>query len=140
MFLSDIAGAFDHVETAKLLAKLWRLGICDKLMSFFENYLAPRTAQVAVDGEVSSIFTFSNMVFQGTVLGPNLWNIFFADVHAPAERNGAKARRFADDLSISKMFHRSIANEEILCDLRQSQADIHEWGKQNRVSFDPLKD
>ena len=105
MFLTDIAGAFDRVETVKLLAKLRRLGICDKLMSFFENYFAPRTAQVAVDGDVSSTFTLSNIVFQGTVLGPSLWNIFFADAHAPAERNGATERRFADDLSISKMFH-----------------------------------
>ena len=82
----------------------------------------------------------SNMVFQDTVLRPSLWNICFADVHAPAERNGAKEHRFADDLSISKMFHRSKANGEILCDLRQSQADIHKCGKQNRVSFDPLKE
>ena len=80
------------------------------------------------------------MVFQGTVLGPCLWNIFFADVHAPAERNGSKERRFADDLSISKMFQRSRANDEILCDLRKSQANIHEWGRHNRVSFDPEKE
>ena len=128
MFLSDIAGAFDRVATVKLLAKLRRLGICKKLITFFEDYLAPKTAQVAVDGEVSDIFTLSNIVFQGTVLGPSLWNIFFADVHAPAERNGATERRFADDLSISKMLHRSRANDEILSDLRRAQADIHEWG------------
>ena len=105
MFLNDIAGAFDRVETTKLLAKLRRLGICETLMTFFEDYLAPRTAQVAVDGDMSDMFTLSNMVLQGTVFGPSLWNIFFADVRAPAERNGAKERKFADDSRISKEFH-----------------------------------
>ena len=140
VFLSDIAGAFDRVETKKLLAKMRRLGICETLMTFFEDYLAPRTAQVAVDGELSELFTLLNMVFQGTVFGPCLWNIFFADVNAPAERNGAKERKFADDLSISKEFQRSVSNDIILGDLQQSQADIHEWGAHNRVSFDPGKE
>ena len=75
------------------------------MVTFFEDYLAPRTAQVAVDSQVSDIFTLSKIVFQGTVLGSSLWNIFLADVHAPAERNGAIERRLADDLRISKMFH-----------------------------------
>ena len=88
---------------------------------------------------MTDMFLLSNIVFQGTVFGPSLWNVCFADVHAPAERNGAKERKFAHDLSISKEFHRSVTNDKILGDLRQSQADIHEWGYHNRVSFDPLE-
>ena len=36
VFLSDISGAFDRVDTKKLLAKMRRLGICETLMAFFE--------------------------------------------------------------------------------------------------------
>ena len=90
MFLNDISGAFDRVDTKKLLAKMRRLGICETLMAFFEDYLAPRSARVAVDGAESFAFVVLNMVFQGTVLGPTFWNIFFADVHELAKRNGAK--------------------------------------------------
>ena len=72
MFLNDIAGAFDRVETIKLLAKMRRLGICETLMTFFEDYLAPRTAKVAVDGEMCDMFTISNIMFQETVFRPNL--------------------------------------------------------------------
>ena len=140
VFLSDIASAFDRVDSAKLLAKMRRLGICKKILVFFEDYLAPRSARVAVDGEVSDIFILQNMVFQGTVFGPSLWNIFFADVHEPAQRNGATEGRFADDLSISKEFFRNTSNEDIVSDMRQSQSDIHEWGRRNRVSFDPSKE
>ena len=74
VFLNDTAGAFDRIEIAKLLAKLRRLGICQKLSTFFKDYVAPRTAQVALDGKLSSIFMLLNMVFQGTVFGPSIWN------------------------------------------------------------------
>ena len=111
-----------------------------KIIIFFEYYLAPRSARVAVDGEVSDIFILQNMVFQRTIFGPSLWNIFFADVHEPTQRNGATERRFADDLSISKEFVRNTSNEDIISDMRQSQSDIHEWGRRNRVSFDPPKE
>ena len=90
MFLSDISGAFDRVDTKKLLAKMRRLGICESLMAFFENYLAPRSARVAVDGAESFEFVLQNILFQCTVFGPSLWNIFFADVHAPAEKKGLR--------------------------------------------------
>ena len=95
---------------------------------------------MAVDGAVSFEFILQNIVFQGTVLGPSLWNIFFADVHAPAEKKGAKERRFADDLSISKQYAATVDNEEVRADLRRSQADIHAWGRSNRVAFDPRKE
>ena len=140
VFLSDISGAFDRVKTTKLLAKMRRLGICETLMAFFEDYLAPREAHVAVDGAQSFVFVLLNMIFQGTVFGPCLWNIFFADVHGPAEQNGAKERRFADDLSCSKEFAGTVANEDVLTDMRRSQADIHAWGRRNQVAFDPLKE
>ena len=117
-----------------------RLGICESLMAFFENYLAPRSARVAVDGAESFEFVLQSMVFQGTLLGPSIWNIFFADVHAPAKKNGAKERRFADDLSISKQYAATVDNEEVRADLRRSQADIHAWGRSNRVAFDPRKE
>ena len=39
--------------------------------------LAPRTAHVVVGGTRSHDFTIENSVFQGTVLGPVLWNCFF---------------------------------------------------------------
>ena len=77
---------------------------------------------------------------QGTVLGPSPWSVFFADVHELAERNDAKENKFADDLSISKHYSSTTANGAVLTDLRCSQADIHAWGRSNRVSFDPLKE
>ena len=140
VFLSDISGAFDRVDASRLLQKLRRLGVCKLLLDFFEDFLAPRLARVAVDGSLSLEFVLQNMIFQGTVLGPWLWNVYFADVHEAAERNGACERKFADDLSVSKDYARTVANEEVVGDLRASQSDIHAWGARNRVTFDPQKE
>ena len=116
------------------------LGVCKLLLDFFQDFLAPRMARVAVDGSLSLEFVLQNMRFQGTALGPNLWNVYFADVHGSVERNGARDRRFADDLSVSKEYARQISNEDVVGDLRASQRDIHAWGGRNRVTFDPLKE
>ena len=101
----------------KLLDKLCRMGVCDLLMTFFENYLAPRRARVAVNGADSFKFILQNIMFQGTILGPSLWNIFFADVHEPADKNCAKEKRFSDVLSISKHYNSTTANGDVLTDL-----------------------
>ncbi len=140
VFLGDISGAFDRVDAEKLLKKLRRLGVCDILLAFFEDFLAPRLAHVAVDGSQSYEFVLKDMVFPGTVLGPSLWNVFFADIHEPAEKIRARERRFADDLSVSKDFSRTTANEDVLDDMRRCQSDVHAWGVRNRVSFDPAKE
>ena len=39
LFLSDIAGAFDRVETRALIAKLKRAGVSSKLLKFFSPTL-----------------------------------------------------------------------------------------------------
>ena len=140
VFLSDIAGAFDRVDTTKLVAKLKALGVCDAFVELIASYLAPRSAKVIVNGADSAEFVLENMIFQGTVLGPNLWNIFFADVHEPAESTGCKERKFADDLTTFKSFERSTSNDDILLDLASCQCSVHAWGERNRVTFEPSKE
>ena len=140
VFLSDISGAFDRVDANKLLMKLKRLGVCEVLLHFFADFLSPRGASVVVDGESSVEFVLRDMVFQGTVLGPGLWNIFFADVHTIAESTGCTEQRFADDLSTSKAFSRVVDNDTIKTDLRKCQSATHYWGTLNRVNFDPAKE
>ena len=83
-----------------LLAKLAKCGVGDLLLKFLADYLAPRQGQVIVQGAYSEDFDISNNVFQGTVLGPSLWNTFFSDVSMPARSYGGDETLFADDLSI----------------------------------------
>ena len=86
------------------MAKLQNAGIGRTYLNFIDAYLARRQAQVIV--EASDPFEIFNTVFQGTVLGPPLWNLFFADVVTAAESQGGDASLFADDLNVFKVFEK----------------------------------
>ena len=103
-YLNDISGAFDRVDSNILLAKLHELGIGKQYLGFIDAYLKPRNGQVVVQGAFFSVFEIANSVFQGTVLGPPLWNVFFADVAVPANSTGGRKSKFADDLNVFEEF------------------------------------
>ena len=140
VYLSDISGAFDRVEKGRLLEKLRLCGLNSKFLQFFDDFLDPRSAVVVVDGASACPLTISNMVYQGTVLGPYLWNIFFTDVSKCINDAGFIDTKFADDLSATKHYPHDKSNDAILTDLRQCQQAVHLWGDLNRVAFDPGKE
>ena len=140
VYLGDISGAFDRVYKEILMAKLFSLGVPDFFLAFLDAYLNPRLGRVTVAGAMSDIFDLSDMVFQGTVLGPTLWNSFFSDIAFAASCGGGESRLFADDLNVFKKFALSVSNEEVKADMRLSQREIHRWGHRNRVTFDSSKE
>ena len=77
LYCSDVSGAFDRVEEERLLQKLWQKGIRGRLLLVLRSWLQTRTAYVVVEGAFSEAVKLNNMVFQGTVLGPPLWNVVF---------------------------------------------------------------
>ena len=139
-YLSDISGAFDRVCKEYLLAKLQAAGVGDMYLQFLNAYLEPRQGQVIVEGTASDPFAISNTVFQGTVLGPPLWNLFFADVIVPAESTGGAGKMFADDLNVFQEFDLAISNENLTRTMQCCRADVHKWGRVNRVTFDADKE
>ena len=62
------------------MGKLAQLGLPPRFLDFLNAYLLPREGFVRVEGALSDAMELANMVFQGTVLGPPLWNAFFSDV------------------------------------------------------------
>ena len=70
---------------------------------------------------MSDIMVSANMVFQGTVLGPPLWSVFFSDVATAARRTGGLENVFADDLNVFKRFNASVPNEAVVVDMRDCQ-------------------
>ena len=139
-YLSDITGAFDRVFKVYLLAKLYRAGVGSTYLNFLDAYLAPREGKVVVQGASSEVFVLDDQVFQGTVLGPPLWNAFFADVAVPASAEGGQEAMFADDLNVFKLFDQHLSFEEVVVDLAKCRAGVHKWGRANRVTFDPACD
>ena len=139
-YLGDITAAFDRVDKDLLMGKLHSLGVADVFLDFLNNYLEPRIGRVALEGALSEIITLADMVFQGTVLGPALWNAFFQDITTPAEWQGGESKIFADDLSVFKKFPMTVSNEVVKADMELTRNDVHKWGSRNRVAFDATKE
>lgn len=80
------------------------------------------------------------MVYQGKVLGPLLWNIYYADAAIAVKVHGFLEIVFADDLNCFKDFWIHISNSDLHEEMRRCQQELHKRGKANQVSFDPSKE
>jgi hypothetical protein len=140
VYLSDISGAFDRVFKDFMMCKLCALGVADVFLNFLNAYLEPRVGRVTIENVFSDLIVLADTVFQGTVLGPALWNAFFHDVAPAASCNGGEAVIFADDLSVFKKFLATSDNLVIKADMAITRTEVHKWGTRNRVAFDPLKE
>lgn len=139
-YLSDISGAFDKVFKDFLMARLCSVGVADVFLRFLNAYLEPRVGVVTIENVFSNLMVLSDTVFQGTVLGPPLWNVFFHDVAGAASARGGEEKMFADDLNIFHRFDQDTPNEEIIAHMSMIRNDVHSWGRRNRVEFDHTRE
>ena len=140
LYLSDISGAFDKLCRCLLIGKLSQIGLPSTFLDFLNSYLRTREGHVRVEGALSETMYLCDMVFQGTVLGPRLWNAFFADVAEAVPIGGQEINLFADDLSVMTHAPQRIADNIILEELAEVQQRTHLWGRRNQVEFDPAKE
>eukprot|EP00973_Karenia_brevis_P037090 5113302-Karenia_brevis.AAC.1 len=82
----------------------------------------------------------SDMVYQGTVLGPVLWNTFFGSVYRPIREFGFDALVFADDLNAFRFVPNTFEDDLGYALLSDVSDIIHDWGYVNQVAFDPSKE
>ena len=140
LYCSDVSGAFDRVCELRLRAKLCRAGIHPRICSLLQSWLEPRRSAVVVKGASSAPKPLQNSVYQGTVWGPPLWNIHFADARLAVTAEGFTEVIFADDMNCSKEFPASTPHPAIMARLEDCQSELHRWGAANRVCFDAGKE
>ena len=109
-------------------------------MNFLASWLEDRISNVIVSGALSPDSVLANNVFQGTVLGPPLWNLFYADGCRATIKYFFTKTVFADDYNCWKAFPSRIGRSEILRQCGACQARLHEWGAANNMKFDPSKE
>ncbi len=140
LYMSDVSGAFDRVSACRLLDKLRAKGMPDDLIKIIQSWLRQRSARVIVGGQESDNMTLENMVFQGTVWGPPLWNAFYADCRRPIRMCDFLEIIFADDLNAWKQFDAGTAQKTMMAAMEKCQVELHKWGSANQVSFDKDKE
>ena len=112
----------------------------DSIFRILSSWLEPRDAYVVVDNEKSRHFCLKDMVFQGTVLGPPLWNLFVASCRHAVNAHLFTEVVFADDLNSYRKYHSDASHATIFQDLTKCQKSVHEWGKCHQVEFEPSKE
>ena len=125
LYCSDVAGAFDRVETGRLTAKLEALGVPFLWRRLFASWLREREARVIVGGAFFKAMSLKDMVYQGTVWGPPLWNAFYGDNRKPVQEAGFKEEVYADDLNAHKSFPNTAKNEDLLKEGYECQKNLH---------------
>ena len=120
----------------KLEAKGWPR----QAVVLFCSWLRHRKAKVVVNGTASHIEQLCNMVFQGTVFGPPLWNEFFEDARHAINATGFQECVFADDLQAFRAFDRDTSEDDIMQASFACQVSLHKWGQANQVVFDGAKE
>ena len=140
VYLSDVSGAFDKVEAQRLMQKLEASDVDPKMLPVIRSWLRARRAKVVVGGAQADMPDLENQVFQGTVWGPILWLVFYADSSEAVRENGFHELIFADDLNAFKTFGHKVGKEEILAEAATCQSNLHAWGRANQVAFDRGKE
>ena len=140
IYCSDVSGAFDRVKLERLAAKLKVKKVQPKLVDVLVSWLKNLRARVDVGGETSEEIILENMMFQGTVFGPDLWSIFYEDARKAIEEMHYEESVFADDLNAYRVFPKTTPNNKILKSLEACQRELHSWGDANQVQFDGGKE
>ena len=124
IYCSDVSGAFDNVCSRLLLRKINNY-FSANILRTLASWLDGRKANVCINGTESTTFSMDNMVYQGTVLGPLLWNLFFADAQSLVSSRHFDSIVYADDLNAYKSCVNTVTNDSIFTELDDMQSHLH---------------
>ena len=134
LYCSDVSGAFDRVSCERLCAKLRASGLPDCAVSLLESWLEDRISIVVVAGAQSLETALRNSVFQGTVLGPPLWNVYYADAKDAVRKFNFTETVFADNFNCWTSFDKDAKEFDVVLQLSLCQHHLHAWDVQTRSS------
>lgn len=97
---TDVAKAFDRVDSGFLVSKLKSYGLSVQFLRWLSNYLEGRTQRVKIGNHVSKPILVTSGVGQGSHIGPILFSLFFNDL--PNHIHHSSFLMFADDVKIYK--------------------------------------
>ena len=138
--MSDVSATFDRVLVDRLLLKLRTRKVPEEILKVIASWMRARWAEVVVGGVTSLKYCLQNMVFQGIVWGPMLWNVFYADAKRAIRECSFTEIVFADDLNAFRKYGFETENTKILNDISACQIHLHKWGMANCVVFDKGKE
>uniref|UniRef100_A0A8C3I187 Reverse transcriptase domain-containing protein n=1 Tax=Chrysemys picta bellii TaxID=8478 RepID=A0A8C3I187_CHRPI len=128
----DFSKAFDTVSYDILINKLGKYNLDDATIRWVHNWLDNHTQRIVMNGSQSCWKGITSGVLQGSVLGPDLFNIFINDLDIGIESTLIK---FADDIKLGGI---ATALEDRV--IIQNDLDkLEKWSEVNRMKFNKDK-
>ena len=93
--LTDLLKAFDCIDHKLLIAKLSEYGVSSSALNVISSYLKHRTQRTKINDCFSTRSNIEYGVPQGSILGPQLFNINMIDLFYECEENDIAS--YADD-------------------------------------------
>ncbi|PFX19180.1 putative RNA-directed DNA polymerase from transposon X-element [Stylophora pistillata] len=130
----DLKKAFDTVDHQILLSKLNYYGIHGKSFRWFQSYLENRTQKCSVNGSLSSSYSLTCGVPQGTILGPLLFLLYINDL--PNCLSNCKPRMYADDTHLT---YAGSNLENVQFCLNEDLENVFNWLQANKLTLNMTK-
>ena len=130
----DFSKAFDTLNHAILIRKLYRYGIQGQALKLIENYLANRKQYVSFNNTFSNVRDISIGIPQGSVLGPLLFIIYVNDLSNLSDEYTSIL--FADD-TVMSFKGNNIANLISVCN--NEMENFKNWTLANRLTVNKDK-
>ena len=128
----DLQKAFDKVPHQRLLYKINKMGISDKIYGWIKSFLEDRYQRVSVNQAYSKWTRVKSGVPQGSVLGPLLFIMYINDM---PNNIGACCSIFADDTKISK----NVSTHEDALKLQEDLEKLEDWTDIWKLTFNAEK-
>ena len=136
MVLIDLSKAFDSICHSTLLLKLNSLGTSSQALKWFESYLTDRKQSTRLGTSLSDELTITHCVFQGSILGPMLFNLYINDL--PSAVNSSSTDSYVDNTKIYRSFLAKNMNS-CLVKMTEDLSLIAGWCCSHQLLINPSK-
>ena len=126
--LTDLSKAFDCLNHDLLIAKFEAYGFNIEALTFIQDCLSNRSQRTKVNSEYSSYRDIKYGVPQGSILGPDLFNIFLNDIFFFVK--DSKITNYADD---NNLYATEDSVEKLLETLERETNILLDWFKCNEM-------
>ena len=135
MAMFDYSKAYDRTWKEKLLLKLCDIGVPGPMVRWIRAFLQTRTAEVCVNGTLSSRVRMKQGLPQGSVLSPILFLLYINDL-AKEIPDDVECSLFADDVAV---YCSNPSLDEANKQLQKAVTAVEEWSGRNKLDLNLSK-